>query len=185
MTSNIDIYEKFVPLISDMLYDYKYNVLSHFTHAGKRIEHIMEESFPENIHELVSGKCFITVSFITIHGFEKEIISEFTSKRDLIDCITASSFVPIWTDNKLFKYRNKYCIDSNILFYFPFLYNKNTVSITFDSSSDIHPTKKDLDILHTFIPVEQNDIIRIINCGIADGEIFLSKPNCIWKRYCK
>ncbi len=182
MTSDIDINEKFIPLICNMLYDYKYDLTSHFMRCGERIKYIMNKSFPDNVHEIVSGKCFITVLFLTRYGFEKEIISEFTSKEDLIDCVLASSYIPIWSSDAQFKYRNKYCIDSNIQFNFPFLYNKNTISITFDTRGNIHPNKDNLKILHTFIPVSQPDILRIIKCGEDDGEKYLNSEECIWNK---
>lgn len=173
MTSNIDIYKNFVPLICDMCHDYRHNIVKHFTCAGERMKSILETSLPDNIHELISGRCFITVVFLTTHGFEKEIISEFYSKKDVINCITASSFIPIWTSKTLFKYRNKYCIDSCILFDDPIQRNKNTISVTFDKNGDIFPSYTDYNKVSIFIPPHKDKVHNVITCGIEDGTNYI------------
>ena len=52
---------------------------------------------PQNAHELCTGKLFISISELTVWGFQNRIISEFSSNQELFDCCVASSSIPSLT----------------------------------------------------------------------------------------
>ena len=107
-------------------------------------------------------------------GFKKEIISKFESKKDVIDCIIASQFIPLWTDTKLFFYRNKYCIDSTLLYDYPTL-NDNTIIVSFAPVGDIHPKINYDKVMSTYIPLPLEKVKEIINDGSDDAIVYLEK----------
>ncbi|AYV76425.1 MAG: patatin-like phospholipase domain-containing protein 3 [Terrestrivirus sp.] len=72
----------------------------------------IDESTPDNIHEIVNGKLYLTVARFLPTGIKKESISHFYSKKDLIDCVRVSCSVIYFTDKNLRKWRDGYYFDA-------------------------------------------------------------------------
>lgn len=68
-------------------------------------------SISKNIFKKANDKLFIYVSYFENWGLSSEIISNFHSNEDLVDCCIASGFIPVYSTSILYKYRGKYCID--------------------------------------------------------------------------
>jgi predicted acylesterase/phospholipase RssA len=85
----------------------------------------LNEGLPDNAHEICNNRLFIAVHEVTLRGLKKHIISEFTSKEDLIQCLLASSSIPYITIPTLYyTYRDMKCIDGFIPYCFdePYIY---------------------------------------------------------------
>jgi predicted patatin/cPLA2 family phospholipase len=54
---------------------------------------------PDNAYKLVSGRLYCSLT--SVPDFQNHIISHWTSNQDLLDCIMASAFVPIFDTGKL------------------------------------------------------------------------------------
>ena len=162
---NIDFNNKVIQLTIQLANKYRTNFYNNITFMGKYIKKICEECLPENAHQIVSGRCYIGITKITLFGLKKIIISNFTSKQDLINAIIASMYIPLWTNNKLLKYRNNLCIDGCLTGYCHKLYN-NTITVTFDKSGDIYPlTTYNTSMLY---PSSDQDIYKLIELGKKD-----------------
>ena len=170
---NVDIDNKLIPFLMNLTCDFRDDFYGNITSMSKRMKSICEECLPENSHILASGRCHILVLYLTSNGFSKEIISEFNSKDDLINCILASEYVPIWSDINLFKYRGKYCIDAGIIDNYPVL-DTNTVTVSFNNSGNICPEIDYDKTMSTFIPQKQNIIKDMVSSGKKDGIFYLN-----------
>ncbi len=169
---NIDINNEFLPLLFELINDYRKNTYYSATTFGKRIKEILTIILPENAYQLVSGRCHIIIVYFTKRGFCKETISEFESNEDLINCIIASQYIPIWTDIKLFRYRGKYCIDSAMLIDYPMLDN-DTVIVSFNNTGDIYPEIDYDKNISTYIPQSISKVKDMIQCGKRDAMYFI------------
>lgn len=67
---------------------------------------------PNNANEIVNGK--LLLSLTRVSTWKNELFSEWTSVEDLLDCIMASSFLPIFDTKLTQKFRNKSYIDGSI-----------------------------------------------------------------------
>ena len=173
---NIDINNEFLPLLFELINDYRENTYQSVTTYGKRMREILNLILPENAYELVSERCHIIIVYFTKEGFCKDIISEFESNEDLINCIIASQYIPLWTDTKLFKYRGKYCIDSAMLIDYPIL-DDNTVIVSFNNTGDIYPEIDYDKNISTYIPQSINKVKDMVQCGKRDGMYFINTEN--------
>jgi hypothetical protein len=66
----------------------------------------------KNNYKLVNGRLFVNLTHIP--SFRNEIISEFYSNEDLVDCVLASSHIPFYNTSLFYTFRNKYYIDGYI-----------------------------------------------------------------------
>jgi len=62
---------------------------------------ICDEILPDNVHELCNGKLNIVISKLTSNGMKPEIVNNFKSKKDLLNIIYASCFIPYLTTNNI------------------------------------------------------------------------------------
>lgn len=163
---DIDFNDKVIPLTIQLANKYRTNFFNNITFMGKYIRIICEQCLPLNAHQIVSGRCYIVITKITLHGLKKKIITTFTSRKDLIDAIIASMYIPLWTDNHLLKYRNDLCIDGCIIEYCHKL-NENTITVTFDKSGNIYPsTNYNISLFNSS---SNQDIYKLIELGKKDS----------------
>ena len=81
--------------------NYKMNIIDIF----------LNTVLPDNCHIICSNKVFLSVSKVGL-PFKNEIISNFTSKKHLIEVIKTSSSFPFFVNSNLFyKYDNKNYVD--------------------------------------------------------------------------
>ncbi len=70
---------------------------------------------PPNAYELCTGKLFISISELTVFGFQNRIISEFASNQELFDCCVASSSIPSLTRQSwICRFRGKLAYDGGM-----------------------------------------------------------------------
>uniref|UniRef100_A0A7S0WTC8 Patatin n=1 Tax=Chlamydomonas leiostraca TaxID=1034604 RepID=A0A7S0WTC8_9CHLO len=79
---------------------------------GSLIEKWLDDLLPDNAHELCRGR--ITVVVTTLPDMAQVGISDYTSKKDLIDACMASSHIPLLLDMRLTKrHRGRSCVDGS------------------------------------------------------------------------
>lgn len=66
----------------------------------------------KNNYKKVSGRLYINITHFP--SFKNEIISEFYSNEDLVDCILASCHIPFYNNTLFYKFRNYYYLDGYI-----------------------------------------------------------------------
>lgn len=65
---------------------------------------------PENAHKLCSKR--LGLSLTRLWSFENMFVSEFYSRQDLIDAVSAGCFIPIWSGSLAApKFRGDSCVD--------------------------------------------------------------------------
>jgi hypothetical protein len=135
--------------------DYKTNKIS----MVNGIEKMLNAILPENIAELCSGRLFITVNEVTLTGLKKHVVSEFKDKEDVIHTTLASSTVPLYTTDKLYKYwHNKTYVDG-----------LTPIQFTDKLRPELYINLHDCGYSPTFCctPID-NDIIKIMFKGLDD-----------------
>lgn len=178
-TSKVNLDKNIIPELFRISMLFRHEPYYHLSQIGNMITFICNKYLPDNIHEIVSERCHITIAYFTPSGFKKKIISIFYSKQDLIDCIIASQYIPIWTDIKLHRFRGHLCIDSAFLDNHPIL-NENTVTVKCTEKGDISLTNKYN--LSTFYPADQCTIENCIAEGCRDMIEFL-KTDMAYKKW--
>ncbi|EGT57162.1 hypothetical protein CAEBREN_22861 [Caenorhabditis brenneri] len=110
---------------------------------GDRLRKVVERFVPDDISK-ANGLLFVSVT--RLKTWKNELISNFTSKSDLIDCLMASCYHPMYSSGLSGKapiLRGEPYIDggySNIL---PEFLDKRTVSVTaFAGDADVCPAEK-------------------------------------------
>lgn len=72
----------------------------------------LDRLLPEDAHRRCTGRVFISISYWTLIGLQNIVISEFHTKKDLIEACLASSCLPFLVTNRLFyRFRGMYCLD--------------------------------------------------------------------------
>ncbi|XP_040201754.1 patatin-like phospholipase domain-containing protein 2 [Rana temporaria] len=95
-------------------------------------------NLPENAHELASGK--LCVSLTRVSDGENVLVSEFSSKEELIQALVCSAFVPIYCGIIPPTFRGVRYVDGGISNNLPEYELKNTITISpFSGESDICP----------------------------------------------
>ena len=174
-TSELELDNDILPKLFNIAELYRTQPYSHFTKIGSMIRKICHDHLPDNIHEIISGKCHITIAYLTIYGFKKDVISNFYSKQDVIDCLMASQYIPIWTDVEMHRFRNNICIDSGYLDNFPII-NDKTITVKCNQKGDV--TLSDKFNLSTFYPSDNDINKQCILEGFLDMTTFLQSDAC-------
>ena len=67
-------------------------------------KHVLDFLDPDT-HEKVNGRLFISMT--NIRPFQNEVVSEWESTEDLVDCMQCSSFIPIVFEPKMWHYHRE------------------------------------------------------------------------------
>lgn len=79
----------------------------------------LETVLPDDIHRKCSGTCFIAVTRV-IPTFRPELVSNYTSKQDVIQTLLTSCHIPWYFDGQLVtQYRESLCFDGGITNFIP------------------------------------------------------------------
>jgi len=132
----------------------------------------MNKLLPENAHKLCNGRIHIVVSKITLLGFEKIIVTNFTSKQHLINVLSAAIFLPYVTSNNI----SGILIDNNR--YFDGWFNGN---IPYINDNDIpqlviETHNVDYNSKHTFSLTDNCPELLIIK-GAIEMEQFINNKH--------
>lgn len=154
------------------------------THS-QLIEFWLQRIFPDNCHEICSnGKVnisitTITMSFIPLH---RRVISNFSSKQDLINACLTSSHIPFFLDGNFSRtFRGECCVDGSFLF---FLHNTpwpkaelldgNQRALMFFQGNDTELMKQHFGILHV---LDHRETKLMFQMGIEYGVRLLRDVN--------
>jgi hypothetical protein len=75
----------------------------------------LKDVMPEDSYKICSGRLFISVTRLTMYGFQNEMISEYSSNQDLFECLLASSTIPYVTERSGMRVlRGRYVLDGGI-----------------------------------------------------------------------
>ncbi|KAK7099323.1 hypothetical protein V1264_003474 [Littorina saxatilis] len=107
---------------------------------GVDIEGILRKSLefvlPENAHIICTNRLFVSCSSFklkgawpTSWGVENEVISEFKTRKDLLDVLMCSAFIPGFSAYTLPSYKGRYLFDGGLTDNIPVL-NKDTITVS-------------------------------------------------------
>lgn len=170
---NLDFDDKVLPLCFKLARRFETDLYNNIFSMGKQLREILEDCLPPDAYKIVSGKCFIVITTVTSSGLQQEIISEFYSQHDLLNAITASIFIPIWTDTIVYRYRNNICLDGSVLDLNQSICNKCIKVIFDDDNSDIKQSSPIT--VKWLVPPTREQINDLISMGIKDSIEFYEK----------
>jgi hypothetical protein len=81
--------------------DLKADSMKHNGYLADTMKEYLELKLPENIHEIASGKLFVYINVIDNCKIVKKEISQFKSKKHLIDVIYISMCIPLITTKNI------------------------------------------------------------------------------------
>ncbi|MGH0122052.1 UNVERIFIED_CONTAM: hypothetical protein FKN15_001777 [Acipenser sinensis] len=122
-------------------------------------------NLPENAHELATGR--LCISLTRVSDGENVLVSEFSSKEELIQALICSSFVPIYCGIIPPSFRGVRYVDGGISNNLPQYELKNTITISpFSGESDICPRDNssnfhELRVTNTSIQFSLNNFYRL------------------------
>ncbi|CAN6480133.1 unnamed protein product [Victoria cruziana] len=94
---------------------------------GAVLRNILEIFLPDDIHKRSSGRIRVTQVFRRPRGL---LVDQFDSKKDLIDAVFTSSFIPGYVAPRpVTIYRNRICIDGGLTLFMPPTSATNTVRV--------------------------------------------------------
>ncbi|XP_065345985.1 1-acylglycerol-3-phosphate O-acyltransferase Pnpla3-like isoform X2 [Cloeon dipterum] len=117
---------------------------------------------PDNAHEMCSGKLFISLT--RAHDGKNVIVSEFSSKEELIQALLSSAFIPVFSGWIPPRFHGVRYIDGCYSDNLPIL-DENTVTVSpFCGESDICP---------------RDDTYNVLQVNLANTSIELSRQNLL------
>ncbi|XP_075066374.1 patatin-like phospholipase domain-containing protein 2 isoform X2 [Mixophyes fleayi] len=104
----------------------------------KILKNGLYRNLPENAHELASGK--LCISLTRVSDGENVLVSDFSSKEELIQALVCSAFVPVYCGIIPPTFRGVRYVDGGISNNLPEYELKNTITVSpFSGESDICP----------------------------------------------
>ncbi|KAK9811101.1 hypothetical protein WJX73_002918 [Symbiochloris irregularis] len=86
---------------------------------GRVLKDCLEELLPEDCHERLRGKAFISVTR-AFPVARNELLSEFKNKDDVIEALMTSCHIPLWFDNSLMtRFRGALHYDGGLTNFIP------------------------------------------------------------------
>ncbi|GAX72689.1 hypothetical protein CEUSTIGMA_g145.t1 [Chlamydomonas eustigma] len=80
---------------------------------------ILNQYLPSDAHERCSGVCHIAVTRLFPY-MQREIISHFDTKSDLIDALITSCHIPVYANGSwMIKFRDRYYMDGGVMDFVP------------------------------------------------------------------
>uniref|UniRef100_A0A7N4PIG9 Acylglycerol transacylase n=1 Tax=Sarcophilus harrisii TaxID=9305 RepID=A0A7N4PIG9_SARHA len=124
----------------------------------------LNKFLPSNAHRLLSGKMVISVTRVSDR--KNVLISDFDSKKELVDALVCSSFIPFYCGLIPPTYRGVRYMDGGASNNMPFINASTTITISpFYGEHDICPKIKSTNFLHVNIT---NHSLRL-----CSGNIYL------------
>uniref|UniRef100_A0A7S0X6V2 Patatin n=1 Tax=Mantoniella antarctica TaxID=81844 RepID=A0A7S0X6V2_9CHLO len=151
----------------------------HLTKVGQFCRYLLHCTLPADAHMRVKGRLFISISSL-LPVPHNHIQSEFTSREDLIDAVIAAGYIPTWTHPGLCLHRGMICVDGGVTNNLPAL-SEDSLRIGLDAedisawNADLVPSKP-LARINTFIPADEANLQRMLNCGKDDIRTWLATP---------
>ncbi|XP_074605906.1 patatin-like phospholipase domain-containing protein 2 [Acropora palmata] len=107
-----------------------------------------QKMLPDNAHEIASGR--LHISLTRVPDFTNLIVSEFSSKDDLIEALVATSFVPLYSGIFPSIFRGEYYVDGGISDNLPQHFTEGeTITVSpFSGENDICPKDTSSNDIH-------------------------------------
>ena len=99
-----------------------------------------ESILPDNVAEIVSGKLFVSVT--RMRNTKNVLVSEFRDKKDVIEAVCASSFVPFMSGITFPKFRGEYALDGGCSDNLPVLGEDTITVCPFTGDASICPSEE-------------------------------------------
>ncbi|CAM4438068.1 patatin-like phospholipase domain-containing protein 4 isoform X1 [Lepidochelys kempii] len=116
----------------------------------------IESFLPSNAHEIAENRLFVSITN-TKNG-KNYLVSNFSSREDLIKVLLASSFVPVYAGIKAVEYKGEKWIDGGLTNGLPILPVGRTVTVSpFSGRLDICP--QDKGHVDLYIKVAKQDLM--------------------------
>ncbi|XP_068673217.1 patatin-like phospholipase domain-containing protein 4 [Montipora capricornis] len=125
----------------------------------------LEKNIPENAHKLASGRLHISVTRVS--DLKNVVISEFSSKEELVEVILATCFVPFWSGIIPISIRGKYYVDGGVSDNLPQHFTGETITVSpFSGQCDICPkdvssNDAHIDFMNTSMQVTLHNLYRV------------------------
>ncbi|XP_074128027.1 1-acylglycerol-3-phosphate O-acyltransferase PNPLA3 isoform X2 [Sminthopsis crassicaudata] len=117
---------------------------------SKYIRDGLNRTLPANAHKLLSGK--IVISLTRVSDRKNVLVSDFDSKKELIDALVCSSFIPIYCGLIPPTFRGVRYIDGGASNNMPFINARATITVSpFYGEHDICPRVKSTNFLQVNI----------------------------------
>lgn len=98
---------------------------------------LLDRIFPDDAHKRVSDRLHICMT--RLKDMKKVIVNKFDSKKDLIDALNCSCFIPVWSGNHVSTYKGVKHIDGGFSDNLP-VFDEHTIRICcFAGATDISP----------------------------------------------
>lgn len=137
------------------------------------VEKSLDLTLPDNAHEICSGRLHISLTRERDHA--NVVVSEFTSKAELIKAICCSCFIPYYCGRKFPAFRGVRYFDGGWTDNLP-IRNENTVTVSpFSGESDICPP--DLDSANLFGITFAGTSIRFTSKNLHRLTVCLMPPS--------
>ena len=130
LSMDCNIKNLFIKMVTPLLSDLKNNKLAPFKVWNDYVRKHTNEVLDKDIHYIANNTLYISLTNVNnVLKPRNELVNKWTSKEDLIECIIASTFIPIF-DNKLrYEYKNNKYIDGGATNNCPLPLGKNTKHI--------------------------------------------------------
>lgn len=136
----------------------------------KLVQQGLEESMPSNAHELCTGK--LQISLTRVSDGANVVVTDFPTKKDLIDAIICSCFIPFYCGTTAPSFLGVQYWDGGITDNQPIV-DANTITISpFCGESDICPPDIDsaslfgFDFNGTSVRFTSQNLFRMFGCLI-------------------
>ncbi|XP_026991798.2 patatin-like phospholipase domain-containing protein 2 isoform X2 [Tachysurus fulvidraco] len=160
----------------------------------KLTRQLMIRDLPDNAHLLASGKLF--VSLTRLSDGKNVLVSEFTSRDDLIQALFCSCFFPVYCGVVPPCYHGTHYVDGALSDSTPYSSLKNTITVSpFSGESDICPDDNPVycqevrhcnmsinvnlanvhRVIQAFFPPEPEVMAEICNNGYKDALVYLKE----------
>lgn len=121
-------------------------------------------SISKDIFKKANNKLFIYISYFENWGLSSEVISNFHSNEDLVDCCIASGFIPVYGKSILYSYRGKYCIDYALNY-------KPPVEVAYNFRRDAVRDLNKIFGSYVFISSNYNKVKDMYELGMKDSKL--------------
>lgn len=154
------------------------------------LEQELQQMLPEDIHERCNGSTYIAVTRVTPTVYP-ELVSQFSSKDDLIQTLLTSCHIPWYLDGQLVRwYRGAYYFDGGITNFIPSPPGTNTVRVCCFPSRQLRriggiaispdtyeewPYTMNEMLNWAFRPASDHMLLQLMDKGRRDAEAWMKK----------
>ncbi|EDM15608.1 similar to adiponutrin, isoform CRA_a [Rattus norvegicus] len=121
-----------------------------FFNINKCVRDGLQETLPDNVHQIISGKVYISLTRVS--DGENVLVSEFHSKDEVVDALVCSCFIPLFSGLIPPSFRGERYVDGGVSDNVPVLDAKTTITVSpFYGEHDICPKVKSTNFLQVNI----------------------------------